>query len=88
MGRDRTQQATWSVLDGIVPRAILTGNKAVGFRSNGMFCPKTCPTPSSNSMIENWTCSLRRVSKGRSGEEDATEQSDRGAGVLNRQILP
>jgi hypothetical protein len=53
-----------------------------------MFCPKTCPTPSSNSMIENWTCSLRRVSKGRSGEEDATEQSDRGAGVLNRQILP
>jgi hypothetical protein len=35
-----------------------------------MFCPKTCPTPSSNSMIENWTCSLRRVSKRRSGEAE------------------
>jgi hypothetical protein len=39
-------------------------------RSNVTSCQRTCPTRSSISMIKNWTCSLRRVSKRRSGEAD------------------
>ena len=35
-----------------------------------MSCPRTYPTPSSISPIKNWTCSLRRLSKRRSGEAE------------------
>jgi hypothetical protein len=39
-------------------------------RSDGMSCQRTCPTPSNISTIENWTCSLQRLSKRLSGAAD------------------
>jgi hypothetical protein len=61
----------------------------------GMSCPRTCPTPSNISMFENWTCSLRRLSKRRSDRADCrrafrqyTKRFGTEAAVTNGQSSP
>ena len=72
MGRDRTQQATpiCSRRRGRSESHLHRQSKSRLRRSGGMSCQRTCPTPSNISTIENWTCSLQRLSKRLSGASD------------------